>query len=83
MVFYIAQDPTKKKQKTDTKIKIAQVQNYINVSQAEAAAWEGCHPSLLGSLVTERLVDVRDDAPIGSGALDEGVAGLVPMDGKL
>lgn len=39
--------------------------------------------SLLGSLVTERLVDVRDDAPIGSGALDEGVAGLVPMDGKL
>jgi|UniRef100_A0A804LE27 hypothetical protein len=39
--------------------------------------------SLLGGLVDERLVDVRDDAAPGDGALDEGVELLVPADGEL
>jgi hypothetical protein len=40
-------------------------------------------PSLLGGLVDERLVDVRDDASASDGALDERVELLVPADGEL
>jgi hypothetical protein len=40
-------------------------------------------PSLLGGLVDQGLVDVRDDTSTCDGALDEGVELLISTDGQL
>src|SRR5690242_1704224 len=40
-------------------------------------------PSLLGGLVDQGLVDVRDDTSTRDGALDEGVKLLISADGEL
>ena len=41
------------------------------------------NPSLLGGLVDQGLVDVRDDTTTCNGALDEGVELLISTDGQL